>query len=567
MAKRIAIICEGEKGKHYYRILKRMQDQDKVKVVGIVDLKGSFTGLEDARSEGIFLTTDLYRLLSMRDLDGVVETTGNKNILDRIRRINPNVEVMSAAAGSLAETLVFANEHLEDNRLLWGELWTILNSVQEAIEVADISGQIKYVNPAFSRVTGIPCGERVGKNIFEVSPHGALAQSLIRQKPVTGYRTQVGGSEVEVISNAAPIVVDGSIQGGIVVFQPITDILRLMDELQRSTTLIENLYARITQITEGRYTFADLIGSSKIFQATVEMAKQAAKSEATVLITGESGTGKEVYASAIHQGSSRRGRPLVRVNFATIPEALLETEFFGYEKGAFAGAVKTKIGQVELAQGGTLLLNEVGELPHNFQLKLLRLIKSREFQRVGGEETIQADVRIIAATACDLKDLVRRGKFNSELYYYLSIIELNLPSLRQRSEDIHSLANHFIEQYNRKLGKRVKHISPEALQMMSNYDWPGNVRELSNVIERAMATVDEDTIQPHHISPYIGQFGGVGQNFIPKIIPLDKMEQLMLKTALARYGESLEGKKKAAQALNISLATLYNKIKKYKANL
>ncbi len=561
----VVIVGMGNKGGAVYRVLRSM---DNVRVVGVADLNLTTPGMILARKDKVPVTENYEDLILHPEVDTIIETTGDREVQDKIRAIKrPGTDVMEARHGNLLLAILQAKEELLETKRLKGELWAILNSVQEAIEMADNTGLIKYVNPAFTRVTGIPEANRVGKNIFEVSPHGALANSLVKQKPVVGYRSKVGGSGVEVISNASPIVVDGEIIGAVVVFQPITDILKLMEELQKSTTIIENLYAKIDQIVGSKFTFDDLIGNSKSFQATLDMAKKAARNDSPVLLTGETGTGKELYAHAIHQASSRRGKPFIKVSCASVPEELLESELFGHEKGAFTGAVKTKLGKVELATGGTLFLDEINEMNPYMQGKLLRLLQDREFERVGGSQAIKADVRVIAATNVDLKTQVRKARFREELFFRLNVIEINLPPLRQRREDIPLLVDYIINKLNRKLGKKVRNISPEALQLLSNYDWPANIRELENVIERAMVTVDGDQIGQHHLSMYIGQFSGNGPAQYTEIMPLDKMEQIMLKAALTRYGETLEGKRKAAQALNISLATLYNKLKKYNTGL
>ncbi len=562
MAKnKVAIVGMGKKGSAVYRVLRRMNN---VHVVGVADLNMASSGMIIARRDRVFVTDNFEELVTKPGIDSIVEATGGTEVLDKIYKLkHDGTAVLEARPNSLLMDILQAKEELLDVNKLKGELGAILNSVQEAIEMADNTGLIKYVNPAFTRVTGIPEATRVGKNIFEVSPHGALATSLVKQKAVVGYRSKVGGSGVEVISNAAPVVVDGEILGAVVVFQPITDILKLMDELQKSTTIIENLYAKIDQITGSKFTFDDLIGTSKVFQASLDMAKKASKSDSPVLLTGETGTGKELYAHAIHQAGQRRGKPFIKVSCASVPEELLESELFGHEKGAFTGAVKTKLGKVELATGGTLFLDEISEVNPYLQGKLLRLLQDREFERVGGSHSIKADVRIIAATNVDLKSLIRRAKFREELYFRLNVIELNLPALRQRREDIPVLVDYIISKLNRKIGKKIKGVSPEALQLLANYDWPSNIRELESVIERAMVTADGDLIDRQHFSLYIGQFSDSTSNQYAEIMPLDKMEQIMLKAALTRFGETLEGKKKAAQALNISLATLYNKLKKY----
>ncbi|MHB1126409.1 MAG: sigma-54 interaction domain-containing protein [Bacillota bacterium] len=561
---KVGIVGAGKGGGAVYRALREME---LVKIVGIADINPDTPTMKQARRDKVWMTTDLDNLLESQEMDVIIEATGSSEVQQAIhKKKKEDTAVMEAQAANLFITVLEEKLRLLEAKQLKGELSAILSSMQEAIEVADSTGKIKYVNPAFTKVTGISSAIRIDQNIFEVSPKSALAKALLTQQSVAGHRTKVGGSGVEVVSNAAPIVVDGRMEGAVVVFQPMNDILKLMDELNKSTTIIQNLYARIGQITGSKYTFDDLIGASKTFRATVEMAKKAARSDSTVLIVGESGTGKELYAHAIHRGSYRLDKPLIKVNCAAIPESLLESEFFGHEKGAFTGAVRTKLGKVELANGGTLFLDEIGDMNLFLQAKLLRVLQEMEFERVGGTQTIKVDVRVIAATSRDLKLLVRKGTFREDLYYRLNVVELKVPPLRDRKEDIPQLINHQIVKFNRKLGKKVQGFSPEAVQLLVNYEWPGNVRELENVVERAMVIADEDKLSHKHLAQYIGQFEAVGPNRYMDIMPLDRMEQLLLKAALSRYGDTLEGKKKAAQALNISLATLYNKLKKYKAN-
>lgn len=533
-----------------------------LKGVNLVDIMLFPTSLEYLEDEWI---TKIQNF-SNQKFDVAINLTSFLEINDLVNKNTPTASIVNNDFVTLLQSLLVESEQLKEVENIRGELLAVLNSVQEAIEVADNDGTIKYVNTAFTRITGINSQDRIGQNIFDVSPNGALAQCLLNRRPVTGYRTYVGGSPAEVISNSAPVLVDTQMQGAVVVFQPITDILKLMDELQKSNVIIENLYARLDQITESKYSFSDLVGQSKLFHATVDLAKKAAKSEAPVLIIGESGTGKEIYAHAIHNAGTKRFKPFVKVNCASIPESLLETELFGYEKGAFAGAVKTKIGKVELANTGTLFLDEISEMNLFLQAKLVRVMKDMQFERVGGLKPQKVDLRIIASSNRDLKQLVKKGLFREDLYYRLSVLEINIPPIRQRKDDVLALANHFIKRLNRKLGKFIKGIAPEANQLLINYDWPGNARELENILERIMVLTDEEYITYRQLAPYLGQDDLEVSSF-SEVMPIDKMEQMLLKSALARYGDSLEGKKKAAQALNISLATLYNKLKKYKANL
>ncbi|OAT81456.1 Fis family transcriptional regulator [Desulfotomaculum copahuensis] len=458
------------------------------------------------------------------------------------------------------------HEKLVQARQVQSELGAILDSVQEAIEVADRNGVIKYVNPAFTRITGIPEEERIGQNIFDASPDGALATALRTGRSVTGFRTTVGGSSAEVISNAAPIMIDGRLEGVVVVFQHFTDIMKLMDELRQRTSIIENLSDKFGQVTTSKYSFVDILGTSAELRRCIQLAERAARSNSTVLLLGESGTGKELFAHAIHHTSPRREKPFIKVNCAAIPETLLESEFFGYAKGAFTGAVKSKIGKFELAHGGTIFLDEIGDMNLSLQGKLLRVLQEMEFERVGGNQTIHVDVRVIAATNRNLRELIRLGKFREDLYYRLNVVEFTIPPLRMRKDDLPVLVNNLLIKLNRKLGKKVKGLTRDAEEILLGYDWPGNIRELENVIERVMVTVDEDILTKEHLMQHVSQFNATPERDID-LIPIDQMEQLLIKKAMAKFGNSVEGKRRAAQVLNISLATLYNKLKKFRTEL
>ena len=247
-------------------------------------------------------------------------------------------------------------------------------------------------------------------------------------------------------------------------------------------------------------TFADgerppLVGDSPAMKAIYDMIARVADSPSTVLVTGESGTGKELIARALHRGSSRRDKPLIKVNCAAIPKDLVESELFGYERGAFTGAVGSKPGRFELADGGTLFLDEIGEVPVEMQVKLLRALQESEFERVGGIKTLRVDVRLIAATNRDLKALIGDGRFREDLYYRLAVVPIALPPLRERREDIPLLVRHFIQKYDQRLGKHVEGIEDEAMQLLVSYAWPGNIRELENLMERSVLFADGPLIQ------------------------------------------------------------------------
>ena len=556
-----ALVLRGDQGPDLFHFLEQCPE---LKLVALACPDGAIDWLSDLERKQYFITADLDKVIALSELDAVIDGTGEPKIEEYLQqRINPNVKYEQLIPGSVLHAIFSSREKLLETRLLKGELLAILNSVQDAVEVVDAKGIIKYVNPAFSRVTGIPEHKRINRSIFDVSPHGALAQALIQQKPVTGYRTYVGGSAADVISNASPIVVDGEIMGAVVVFQSVGDILKLMDELKHSNTIIDNLYAQIDQISGFRCSFEMLIGQSRIFCAAVEKARKAARSESSLLISGESGTGKSLFARAIHSGSSRNKRPLIVFDCSSVPDSLQEIELFGCEKGAMPGILRTRLGKLELAEGSTLFVKEINSLNPFLQKKLLEILEQHSFIRIGGEQEIPTDVRIIASAGENLLDASYKGYFSEELYRKLSLVSIDLPPLRKRQDDIPLLAEDLMAGLNRKLSRSVNEISARAMQELMTYEWPGNISELKSALERAMIEADGSVIEYHHLLPYIGRLGLHDLSAFEEIVPLEKMEEKMLKLALTRYGENLEGKKKAAQALNISLATLYNKLKKY----
>lgn len=559
---KVAIIGAGRDGTSIYKALKSMNE---VEVIGMADIDPSAPGILTAREDCVIVTNDINKLIELPNLDLIIETTGVKEVEELLNKVKQkSTSIIDARGANLMLTILKEKERLMEFKKIQGEFSAILSSMQEAIEVADINGTIKYVNPAFTRITGIPEEERIGKNIFELSPDGALATVLKTGKMVFGQRTKVGGCKADVVSTSTPIIVDGKMEGGVVVFQHFSDMMNLMEELKKSTTIIENLTDKLGQVTTSKYTFSDIIGNSTEMKKCINLAKRSAQSDSTVLLLGESGTGKELFAHAIHASSIRRENPFIKVNCAAIPETLLESEFFGYAKGAFTGAVKSKIGKFELAHGGTIFLDEIGDMSLLLQAKLLRVLQEMEFERVGGNQTIKVDVRVIAATNRNLRKLIREGKFREDLYYRLNVVEITIPPLRAHKEDLPALVNNLITKLNRKLGKNVKGLSKDAEEVLFSYDWPGNVRELENVIERVMVTADDELLTKKSLIQHVNQFRISPERNID-LMPIDQMEEMLIRKAMAKYGNSVEGKRRAAQALNISLATLYNKLKKVKS--
>lgn len=310
------------------------------------------------------------------------------------------------------------------------------------------------------------------------------------------------------------------------------------------------------------YDFSELVGKSLSMKKVFDTIKMVAETDSTVLITGNSGTGKELVARAIHYNSKRNNKPFLAINCGAISENLIESELFGHKKGAFTGAVSDKEGYMKAADGGTLFLDEISEMPLNLQVKLLRVLQEKEITPVGTTYTIPVDVRFIASSNKNLLEEVKNGKFREDLYYRLNVVEINLPSLKERKEDIPFLVDHFINKYRNQFGKNVKGITNHALKMLMNYDWKGEVRELENIIERAIIFCQNEYIGPEDIPQHI-------QNLIDLSIPekVGSLNELVSKVEKDYITKVLQAnnfdKEKVAQVLDLGLSTLYRKIKEY----
>lgn len=311
-------------------------------------------------------------------------------------------------------------------------------------------------------------------------------------------------------------------------------------------------------------TFAEIIGSSLAMQKVVDMARIVAPTEATVLITGESGTGKELFAKAIHVNSERAKGPLVTVNCAALTETLLESELFGHEKGTFTGADRQRNGRFMQADKGTIFLDEVGEIPLPMQAKILRTIQEREIQRLGSDEVLHVDVRIIAATNRNLADEVKAGRFREDLYYRLNVMNIHIPPLRERAEDVPLLAHHFLKKYVEKNRKNLKGFTPVAMDMLTRAQWPGNVRELENVIERGVILAASPYLSEKDLPPSMTMDGQADNGNRP-IFDLGgkALEEIESQAILATLEQTQGNKSEAAKLLNITRTTLNNKLKKY----
>jgi transcriptional regulator with GAF, ATPase, and Fis domain len=303
--------------------------------------------------------------------------------------------------------------------------------------------------------------------------------------------------------------------------------------------------------------FEQVIGNSPALESVLEQVERVAPTDSTVLVQGETGTGKELIAHAIHNLSARCGRPFVRLNCAAIPLDLLESELFGHEKGAFTGAIAQKIGRFELADKGTLFLDEVGDIPPALQPKLLRVLQEQEFERLGSTRTHQVNVRLVAATNRNLEEMANRGEFRSDLYYRLNVFPVLLPPLRERREDIPALVAHFVEIFGRRMSRQIEHIPPTTMSALTSYQWPGNIRELQNLIERAVILSD-DGVLPNPL-PAVGPLGITAS---PAATTLKDSERVLILRTLESVGWIIGGPKGAAAKLGLKRTTLIHKMQK-----
>ncbi|MFN7998736.1 MAG: sigma-54 dependent transcriptional regulator [Bryobacteraceae bacterium] len=323
--------------------------------------------------------------------------------------------------------------------------------------------------------------------------------------------------------------------------------------LQRENTILRKKLSK-------QYRCGDIVSKNARMREILELTRQIASLRSTVLIRGESGTGKELIARAIHNSGERAARPFVAVSCAALAETLLESEFFGHERGSFTGAVAQKKGKFELADGGTIFLDEIGDISPKLQADLLRVLQERCFYRVGGSEEVRVDVRVIAATNRDLQKAVEDGRFRDDLYYRLNVIEIRLPPLRERREDIPLLAEHFVERLAHELNRDVTEISSGGLKLLMDYDWPGNVRELENVVERAIVTAKGRVLTEDDFAFLARKAEAANSGRFTGTITLQELERQAIAAAIEREGGNI---KEAAAALGIDRSTLYEKLRKY----
>ena len=487
------------------------------------------------------------------------------------------------------------NELAERNARLASTNEYILEAVAEGIYGLNETGCITFANPAASKLTGFKSDELLGKSVFDLhfyarwdgSSFPAEANKIFHtlhdgvvQQDDSQVMWRKAGDHFAVEFTCAPCSVNGRSEGAVLAFQDITQRKRQENTLKQALSEVEKLKEKLQaentylqdQIrSEGQ--FRDIVGQSKPLLDLLDDVEQVAATNSTVLILGESGTGKEAIARAIHDHSPRSSRPLIKINCGAISPNLIESELFGHEKGSFTGALKQRTGYFELADGGTIFLDEVAELPAEAQVKLLRVLQEQEFSRVGSEETITVDVRVIAATNKDLAAMVEKGGFRMDLFYRLNVFPITIPPLRQRKEDIPLLANRFLADQNQELGKHLDSIEPDSMQLLLDYHWPGNIRELQNVIERAaiLSNGQKLVVKQSLISSGVpsgseetaaSATGQAPEGPGEEILSLTEMEKQHIIKVLEKCRWTIAGKGGAADKLDLPASTLRSKMKK-----
>ncbi|TFB23857.1 PAS domain-containing protein [Filobacillus milosensis] len=439
-------------------------------------------------------------------------------------------------------------------------LESIIQSSEEAISVVDETGRGIMINPAYTKLTGLSDKEVIGKPATaDISEGESMHMKVLQtRRPVRGARMKVGPYKRDVLVNVAPIIVDGKLKGSVGVIHDLSEIESLTSELKRARQIIRNL--------EAKYTFDDIVAESSDMKLALEQAKVGAKTPTPVLLRGESGTGKELIAHAIHNESKRKHMKFIRVNCAAYDEDMLDRILFGDEKGA----PEQQKGYFEEAHHGSIFLDEIGDLSHHLQSKILRVLEEQTIVRARGTEPIFVDVRVIASTNVNLERAIMTKEFSETLYYRLSKFPINIPPLRERMEDLEPLILHLIYQLNENYGRNVKQISNEALNKLRKYNYPGNVRELENIVGRAMISMEiqDETIKENHLPPLrktsLDDLDIIHGTQDDEVIPLqDAIDEFEKQLILETLEKNNFIKSKTAEQLNISIRNLYYKMKKY----
>ncbi|KAB3533810.1 AAA family ATPase [Alkaliphilus serpentinus] len=447
----------------------------------------------------------------------------------------------------------------------------IFDHVYNWVVVVDAEGYIAMINKPYCEFIGIPQEEAIGRHVTEVIENTRMHIVVETGHREIGDIQKIKGNNM--IADRIPIFQNGKIIGavGTVIFKDMLELDAYVSKIMKMESQIAYYKEELKKITGGNYTFKSIVGNSEKIRRAKELAQKVSSSKSNVLLLGESGTGKELFAHAIHNASSRGDLPLVKINCGAIPSELLESELFGYEQGAFTGAKKGgKPGKFEMANKSTIFLDEIGDLPLNMQVKILRVIQEREVERIGGLKPSSIDVRIIAATNRDLSEMVRKKLFREDLYYRLNVVNIQIPPLRERKEDVSLLSNYLMRKLAKEMNCHVTAISPKAMEALVRYNWPGNIRELANIIERAINFIDKEaSILLDHLPFYIRKELSNDDADNPYQLGSLKeiIEEVEKNSIIKALKETDNNKYKAAKILQISRTSLYEKMKRYSLEL
>jgi len=471
------------------------------------------------------------------------------------------------------------NENLQEFRLknipLESHFREALDSLHEGIVIVDKGTTVQFANRAYMRILGVQPHHVFNKKLIEIEPKAKIIEVLRTGKPIKENLLEIESIHKIIVANITPIFAEGEVIGAISSFFDKTEFLSMMDQVEKLNTIKDYLEKELESDFALPPAFDSLVGNSKKLKDQLAMAWRIAETDSSVLIVGESGTGKELIARAIHNTSKRRACPFVAINCSAVPENLIESELFGYEEGAFTDARKGgKVGKIEQANEGTLFLDEIGDMPLAMQPRLLRFLQEKEYERIGGERTKQANVRIVAATNQNIVSMVEKGEFRKDLFYRINTFTLTVPPLRERKVDIPSLIQHFLNIYGKKYEKEEM-LSNSCLDLFFQYDWPGNVREFQHVIEHAVVLADDKVIEESNLPKYFIDMAMAAQAKPQKPetvdLPFKKMHEIIgfveKETILKALSLSGHNRSKAIVLLGISRRCFYEKLRKYNIDL
>jgi len=491
---------------------------------------------------------------SLANIRTKINNVDNKSITISIT-VTPLKDVKGEIVG-----VIINFRDIEEVFKLHAELYTdnarliaILNSITDGVLTVDNEWRITSFNPAAEMITGYRAEDVMGRQCHEIfksekcKENCPLKRTMKTQMPVYDYEMEIinaNGETVPISVNTALLIDEqNKIIGGVETFRDLS------------------FYKNVSEELNLKYSFANMIGKDKKMQEIYSLLQTISPTSTTILIMGETGTGKELVARAIHHNSPRKDKPFIKVDCASLPETLLESELFGYKKGAFTDARTDKPGKFELADSGTIFLDEIGNIPPSIQSKLLRVLEEHAFEPLGGVKTVKVDVRVVAATNRDLQQAIEQGKFREDLYYRLNVMPITIPPLRDKPEDIPLLIEHFLSVFGRKFEKTITKLSQDAMDLLLDYPWPGNVRQLEHAIEHAFIHCTGRTIQIRHLPDDIKQKSSILVDRILKTEdPIEEIEKEVILEALKRNNWDRE---KTAKTLKISRITLWRKMKKH----